>query len=184
MDPGRVREVHVGRLIRVEVHERPGGAHDVVRHPGSAAVLPITVEGDVLLVRQLRPAIGQRLVEIPAGVLDRPDEDALSCASRELYEETGHRHAAIEFLGGFFPSAGFTDEYVHLFAATLLPEPEGEPEPGIELLREPFGEVVRRARAGRVRDAKTALAVLLADARGLGTGESEGPGGPPGGRVG
>ena len=160
------REVFAGRFIRVEVFPRPGGDHEVVRHSGAAAVLAITPEGDALLVRQLRPAIGQTLVEIPAGVLDRPDEDALSCAARELLEETGYRHETIEFLGGYFSSAGFTDEYVHLFVATTVAEPEGEPEEGIEVIRRPLRELVAAARAGRVRDAKTALALLLADARG------------------
>jgi ADP-ribose pyrophosphatase len=168
VEPVPTREVYAGRIIRVEVHARPEGDYDVVRHPGAAAVLPITPEGDVLLVRQLRPAIGQTLVEIPAGLLDQREEDALSCAARELREETGYRHTTIEFLGGCFTSAGFTDEYVHLFVATTAPEPDGPPEEGIELLRRPFHELVTAARAGRVRDVKTALAVLLADARGSG----------------
>lgn len=158
-----------GRIIRVEVLPRPEGDYDVVRHPGAAAVVPITPEGDVLLVRQLRPAIGEGLVEIPAGLLDQREEDALSCAVRELWEETGYRHETVEFLGGYLSSAGFTDEYVHLFVATTSAEPEGEPEDGIELLRKPFREMVASARAGRIRDVKTALGVLLADARGYGT---------------
>ncbi len=166
--PGR--EVYVGRLIRVEVHPLPGGDHDVVRHPGAAGVLPLTPSGEVLLVRQFRPAIGQHLVEIPAGLLDRPGEDALSCAARELREETGYRHRTIEFLGGYYSSAGFTDEYVHLFLASTEEAPEGEVEAGIELLRRPFGEMVAAARAGRVRDVKTALALLLAEARLAGEG--------------
>ena len=168
MEPVPTREAYAGRVIRVEVHSRPEGEHDVVRHPGAAAVLPLTPDGDVLLVRQLRPAIGQVLMEIPAGLLDQHEEDALSCAARELLEETGYRHETIEFLGGCFTSPGFTDEYIHLFVATTGPEPEAPPEEGIEVLRKPFREMVAAARSGRVRDAKTALAVLLADARGFG----------------
>jgi ADP-ribose pyrophosphatase len=159
------REVYRGRLIRVEVHPLPQGEHDVVRHPGAAAVLPVTPAGEVLLVRQFRPAIGQHLVEIPAGLLDQREEDALSCAARELREETGFTHRTIEFLGGYYSSAGFTDEYVHLFLATVGEEPDGPPEEGIELLRRPFAEMIAAARAGRVRDVKTALALLLAEAR-------------------
>ena len=168
MEPFATREAYAGRIFRVEVLERAEGDYDVVRHPGAAAVLPFTPQGDVLLVRQLRPAIGQVLVEIPAGLLDRPDEDALSCGARELLEETGYRHRSIEFLGGFFSSAGMSDEYVHLFVATTTDEPDAEPETGIELVRKPFAEMLAAARAGKVRDVKTALAVLLADARGYG----------------
>lgn len=159
------REVYRGRLIRVEVHPLPEGEHDVVRHPGAAGVLPITPAGEVILVRQFRPAIGQHLVEIPAGLLDRREEDALSCAARELREETGFTHRAIGFLGGYYSSAGFTDEYVHLFLAAVGEDPDAPPEEGIELVRRPFAEMVAAARAGRVRDVKTALALLLAEAR-------------------
>jgi ADP-ribose pyrophosphatase len=180
VEPVPTREAYRGRIIRVEVQSRPGGDYDIVRHPGAAAVLALTPEGDVLLVRQLRPAIGQMLVEIPAGLLDRPEEDALTCAARELLEETGYRHRTIEFLGGCFSSAGFSDEYVHLFLATTDAEPEAPPEDGIEVLREPLEKMVAAARAGRIRDVKTALALLLADARGVGrgadgAGRGEGP---------
>ncbi|HEX5950189.1 MAG TPA: NUDIX hydrolase [Actinomycetota bacterium] len=168
MEQVPTREAYAGRIIRVEVRSRPEGDYDVVRHPGSAAVVPITHEGDVLLVRQLRPAVGQSFVEVPAGLLDQRGEDALTCAARELFEETGYRHASIEFLGGCFPSPGYTDEYVHLFVATTRAEPEGPPEEGVELVRRPFAQMVAAAGAGRVRDAKTALALLLADARGHG----------------
>lgn len=159
------REVYRGRLIRVEVHPLATGEHDVVRHPGAAGVLPVTPTGEAVLVRQFRPAIGRHLVEIPAGLLDRRGEDALSCAARELREETGFAHRTIEFLGGYYSSAGFTDEYVHLFLATVGEEPEQPPEEGLELVRRPFAEMVAAARAGRVRDVKTALALLLAEAR-------------------
>ncbi len=141
--------------------------YDVVRHPGAAAVLPVTPEGDVLLVRQFCPAIRQTLVEMPAGLLDVDGEDALSCAARELFEETGYRHTSIEFLGGIFTSAGFSDEYVHLFWARTEADPLRDPEEGIELVRRPFAEMVAAAKAGRVRDAKTCVALLLGEARGV-----------------
>lgn len=155
-----------GRYLAVDVEDWPGiGRYEVVRRPGAAAVLPVTVTGDVLLVRQFRPPVRDALVEVPAGLLDVEGEDALSCAARELREETGYTHETIEFLGGCYASAGLTDEYVHLFWARTSPEPVSEPEPGIELVRRPFAAMVAAARAGRVRDAKTALALLMAAGR-------------------
>ncbi len=165
MEPGSIREGFRGRLIRVDVESWDGQEFEVVHHPGAAAVLPMAPGGDVMLVRQFRPPIRQALLEIPAGILDVAGEDAVTCAARELFEETGFRHDSIEFLGGIYTSAGFADEYIHLFVATTRPEPEGTPEAGIELLRKPFGEMVAAARAGRVRDAKTAVALLLVAAR-------------------
>ncbi|HEV8621771.1 MAG TPA: NUDIX hydrolase [Actinomycetota bacterium] len=165
MEPRSSREAFAGRLIRVQVESWDGHDFEVVRHPGAAAVLPVTSEGDVLLVRQFRPAIRRALTEIPAGVLDVDGEDPLGCAARELFEETGYRHRSIEFLGGIYTSAGFVDEYIHLFEAWTGEDQEGSPEDGIEVLRRPLDEMVTAARAGRVRDAKTAVALLLAAAR-------------------
>jgi ADP-ribose pyrophosphatase len=168
MQPESATTAYRGSFLSVDVETWPGlGPQEIVRHRGAAAVLPVLPSGEVLLVRQLRPAIRDMLMEIPAGILDVEGEDALTCAARELFEETGHRHAAIEFLGGVYPSAGFSDEYVHLFIARARPEPDAPPEVGITLVREPLERLVVAARAGRVRDAKTALAVLLASGRPL-----------------
>jgi ADP-ribose pyrophosphatase len=170
-EPSSARVVFDGRFLRVEVEGWPGlGEWEVLKQPGAAAVLPVTPDGEALLVRQFRPAVRDRLLEIPAGMLDVEGEDALSCATRELFEETGYRHRSIEFLGGVFVSPGTTDHYVHLFWAVTEMTPLGEPEAGIELVRLRLADAVAAARAGRVRDAKTSLALLLlgdhVDARG------------------
>jgi ADP-ribose pyrophosphatase len=156
-----------GRVFSVVRERWPGIEHpyDVARHIGASGVLPITPDGDVVLVRQFRPPIRQSLLEIPAGLLDMRGEDAVTCAARELAEETGYRHRWIEFLGGVFPTAGVSDEYVHLFWAGTEDAPTTEPEAGIEVVRRPLAEMARAARAGRVRDAKTALALLMAEGR-------------------
>jgi ADP-ribose pyrophosphatase len=165
-EPGGTRPLFEGRWVRVDEEEWADvGAWEVVRTPDAAGVLPITPEGDALLVRQFRPPVRHVVTEIPAGLLDVEGEDAQTCAARELYEETGFRHASLEFLAGFHPSAGHSAEFVHLFLARTRSEPEGRPEEGIELIRVPFSEMLADARAGRLEDVKTALAVLLADAR-------------------
>ena len=105
------------------------------------------------------------LTEIPAGLLDVEGEDALTCAARELFEETGYRHRAIEFLGGYYASPGFTDEYVHLFLARTAAEPEGAPEDGIEVSRMPFVRPSRPRDGEGCATCSTALALLLAAER-------------------
>jgi ADP-ribose pyrophosphatase len=155
-----------GAVLRLELEDWGDPfEHELIRHPGAAAVLPVTPDGDVLLVRQFRPAVRRSIAEIPAGLLDVDGEDALTAAVRELFEETGYRHETIGFLGGYYSSAGFTDEYVHLFHATTRPEPEAGPEAGLELIRRPREEMVAAARGGRIRDVKTALALLMAEGR-------------------
>jgi ADP-ribose pyrophosphatase len=163
MEPDSVHPAYRGSFLRVDLETWSGldAPLEIVRHPGAAGVLPVTPAGEALLVRQFRPAIRDSLTEIPAGVLDVDGEDPLVCAARELFEETGYRHQGIEFMGGTYSSAGFSDEYVHLFVARTAELPEAEPERGITLVRRPLQTMVAAARAGRVRDAKTALALLL-----------------------
>lgn len=154
-----------GRYVRVDEEEWPQLADpwEVVRRADAVAALPVTPGGDVLLVRQFRAAARKELVEIPAGLLDEPGESPEACVARELLEETGYRHRSLTSLGGIYPSPGSWTEHVHLFLAHMAQAPDHGPEEGIELVRRPLAEMVAKARAGQVEDAKTALALLLAD---------------------
>ncbi len=165
-EPLGARRAWEGRWLSVWLEDWPGlDAYETVRKHDAVGIVPRTPDGDVLLVRQFRPPVRDALTEIPAGLLDVEGEDAMTCAGRELFEETGFRAETLTFLGGAYLSPGFTDEYMHLFAARTRPEPEGEPEPGIEVVRMPFDDAVAAARAGRFRNASTALALLLAAAQ-------------------
>jgi ADP-ribose pyrophosphatase len=164
-----------GRFLRVEVERWGAGTWEIVRRQGPAArgavcVVAITPSDRVVLVRVLRPPVRASLLEVPAGLLDRDGEDAIGCATRELLEETGYRAGSMEFLGGWYSSAGMTDEYVQAFLAAVPEEPEGEHDDEVlEVVVMPFERAAATARAGRIRDAKTALAVLLAAARRTGS---------------
>jgi ADP-ribose pyrophosphatase len=165
-EPEHSERLFQGRYVRVFEETWPEiGRWEVIRRVDAAAVLPITPEGEVLLVRQFRAAARKEIVEIPAGLLDVPGEEPEACVARELLEETGFRHTSLIALGGTYPSPGSWTEFVHLFLARTAATPDQEPEEGIELVRLPFAEMVAEARAGRLEDAKTALALLLAAAR-------------------
>jgi ADP-ribose pyrophosphatase len=163
------RTVFEGRWIRVDEErwEQLGGPWEIVRrrNDDAAAVLALTPSNEVILVRQFRAAIRREIEEIPAGLLESEDDDPELRVVSELREETGYAHESIERLGGCYPSPGSWTEFVHLFLARTGGEPEDEPETGITVVLRPFHEAVADARAGRVEDAKTALALLLADAR-------------------
>lgn len=162
-----------GKFFQVLVeHVRlPNGKtarRDFVRHPGAAAVVPLRRGGggdEVLLVRQNRHAVGADLLEIPAGKLDVHGESAEACARRELLEETGFTAEALEPLGVFFSSPGFTDERYHLFVATGLtasgPPPDNDDGEPISAEWLPLGEAVAASGDGRIVDAKTALGLAL-----------------------
>jgi ADP-ribose pyrophosphatase len=175
-DDAPVREVPVGRLpgfdgrfihVRVDAVRLPSGresAREVVVHPGSVAVLPITTGGDLLFVRQQRYAIGRPLTEIPAGLLD-PGEDALTAAIRELREESGHAPGAIREITTHYPSAGYSDERQTIFIATgCMPLAGHVPDldEGIALIRRSLADLPDLIAPGSefLADAKTAIALL------------------------
>ncbi len=121
-----------GKLFDVEVVS----GSEIVRHPGSVAIVAVDDEGRVVLVRQLRVAAGKELVELPAGTLE-PGEDPDATARRELAEETGLRGGSWERLGRFWTSPGFVDEEMRLYLAEGCEqgEPETEDDEQIELVR-------------------------------------------------
>jgi 8-oxo-dGTP pyrophosphatase MutT (NUDIX family) len=167
MEPSGSRPAFRGRWVRVDEEDWPGiGTWEVVRPLDASCVLPITPDDDVLLVRQFRAAARGRVLEVPAGLLDVAGEEPIDCAARELFEETGFRHASIELLARILPSPGVSTERIHVHVARTAARPEGEPEDGIELVRRPLAEMVAAARAGELEDGKTVVALLLADARG------------------
>lgn len=160
MYPTKTEEAFRGPLFRVEIEHwaNPERRRDLVRHPGAAAVLPLTAEGRVVLVRQVREALREVLLEIPAGLYDVPGEDPEETARREVEEETGYRVVGIEILGRIHTSPGFTDEAIDLFRAEV--EPAGKPEHGVEVV-EMLPEEALAALGEEITDAKTAVALLL-----------------------
>jgi ADP-ribose pyrophosphatase len=159
-----VRKVFQGRLISVEVQSWAVGDREVVHHPGACGVVPLTENGDVLLVRQMRESIRQVLLEIPAGIYDVDGEDPLGCAAREVLEETGYQVTDLQVLGTIHSSPGFTDERMDLFMARA--EDAGGPgEEGVEVVRMPFIDAIRAVVDGRISDAHTVAAILLASHR-------------------
>ncbi len=146
--------------MEVEIGDRGWHTFQVIRHPGGAGVLPVHDDGSVSLIRQLRPAIGQHLVEIPAGRL-APGEEPLLCAERELVEETGLRAAEFIPLGRIHSSPGVFDEIVHLFAGRGLTQGTAHPEEDeeMEMIRIDFREACAMVVDGRISDAKTVAAI-------------------------
>lgn len=125
--PSQIRKVFEGRIFTVNVESLtlPRGERldaEVVRHPGSAVLIPVTANGAIVLVKQYRHAIGRFAWELPAGSL-KPGEDRGVAAARECHEEIGLIPSAMQHLGGFFPTPGYCDEEMHFYLATGLREP-------------------------------------------------------------
>ena len=94
---------------------------DFIHHDGAAAVLPVTEDGKILMVRQYRNALDRYTLEIPAGKLDSPDEAKIDCAYRELEEETGYRCDHLEYLMSVNTTIAFCDEALDIFIQNVKP---------------------------------------------------------------
>ncbi|MEU4068082.1 NUDIX hydrolase [Streptomyces wedmorensis] len=135
-------------------------------HPGSVAVLALDEQDRVLLIKQYRHPVRQKLWEIPAGLLDVPGENPLHAAQRELYEEAHVKAADWRVLTDVYTSPGGTDEALRIFLARDLAEAEGEryevsdEEADMELARVPLAELVRGALAGDLHNTCLVVGVL------------------------
>ncbi len=156
-----IREVYRGHTIRVEVGTWEAGEREVVRHPGAVAVVALVGGDRVVLVRQMREALDQRILEVPAGKRDVAGEPPEETARRELEEETGYRLTSIRPLGRIHSSPGFSDEEVLLYVGEVERGRPSDPEEGIEVVVMPLADAVEAVRDGRITDAKSAVALLL-----------------------
>lgn len=93
---------------------------DFIGHQGAAAVVPVTQDGNILMVRQFRNALDRYTIEIPAGGLNGPDEPTKEAAARELEEETGYCSSDIEFLISVRTSVAFCNEKIDIYVAKNL----------------------------------------------------------------
>jgi ADP-ribose pyrophosphatase len=158
-----------GRLVHVRVdHVRlPSGresVREVVEHPGAVAIAALTSDDQVILVRQWRHAVGEQLLEIPAGTRE-PGEPAAETARRELIEETGYSPSTLTEIASVYSSAGYCTEQVTIFVAkdcTSI-ERSDDPDEGTEIVLIPRHEIGRLIEPGteHIRDAKTLIGLLF-----------------------
>lgn len=156
--------IYAGEVVDLSVkhYRRPGGLvvrREVIAHPGAVVMVP--VEGDrVLMVRQPREAVGEYLLELPAGKLDVAGEPPLECARRELAEEVGRAAGTWEDLGGFYTAPAILEEYIHCFLATDLSVVDHEPIPEEEIEVVPVPLAHLDDLIAQVHDAKSLIGLL------------------------
>jgi 8-oxo-dGTP pyrophosphatase MutT (NUDIX family) len=165
--------------VRSDRLHHPGDGPDdafdriVVEHPGAAVILAVDDDDRVLVVVQYRHPARRRFVELPAGLLDKPGEDPLEAARRELLEETGYRADSWTHLASTWSSPGVTAEVIHLYLARgLSPADRGDfvaqhEEADMRLYWLPLADLLEGVLAGTIADAPVVNAVLLARAKGL-----------------
>jgi ADP-ribose pyrophosphatase len=158
--------VYRGRLFNVELDTiaMDGGVtayREIIRHPGAVCMVPVTNEGKLLFVTQYRHAAGTRLLELPAGTLEKGEAPA-DAVVRELQEEVGQFPKRVVPLGGFYVAPGYTTEYIHLFVCSdLTPSVlAGDEDEDIEIETLTAADALAAIESGRICDAKSVIGVL------------------------
>lgn len=155
------RRIYDGKILslRVDTVSLSGGGtslREIVEHGNAVVLVPLDVEGRVLLVRQYRKPVERALLELPAGNMD-PGEEPEAAATRELREETGFLPGRLVRLGGFYAAPGYCQEYLHLFLATdLQPDPlPADFDEDLEVVPTPWAEVPALLESGAICDSKS-----------------------------
>ena len=164
--PHEIHTVYRGRIFTVQVETIPlpkGGElrAEIIRHPGSVVIVPVTERGDIVLVQQYRHAIGRLAWELPAGSL-KPGEDIERAAIRECHEEIGLIPSTVRGVGSFFPTPGYCDDEMHFFVASGLRTPGADDgaahqDEDEDIVARPFpvAEVRAMIASGEIVDLKT-----------------------------
>jgi len=170
-------------LLQIRTPDLEQIDREVTRHPGAVAIVAVDGE-NLIMLRQFRAALGEVILELPAGKRDVPGEPPEVTANRELVEEIGYEAATIELLGEFINSPGFCDERCWIYLGTDLSPAErsfdGAEEAHMEVVRVPLTSVPDLVAFGGVEDAKTLIGLqwlmLKTDLVPLGHGKYRAPG--------
>lgn len=157
---GRIVYVH---LDQVELVDGNIARREIVEHNGGVAIIPVDDDGTVTCVRQYRYAVGEHLLELPAGKLT-VGEEPLHCAERELSEETGYTADNMVFLGAFYPSPGYCKETLYIYLATGLHKGQAHLDKGefLDVEKYSLDTLYTMAMNNELTDAKTIIGVLKA----------------------
>ncbi|SDH10592.1 ADP-ribose pyrophosphatase [Alteribacillus persepolensis] len=159
------QSLYQGKIIDVNLHDvtLPNGKtskREIVNHPGAVALICVTEEKKLVMVRQYRKALEKEIVEIPAGKLEK-GEDPEDTAKRELEEETGYQTDYLKKVASFYTSPGFADELVHLFETGTLTEGKAatDEDEFVEVIEATIEEAEKMIETEEIHDAKTMFAV-------------------------
>lgn len=151
------------RVDTVELLEGEESSREIIEHSGGAAIIPITKDNKIVMVRQFRKPVEDFLLEVPAGKLDK-GEDPSVCAARELKEETGYEACDIKFLFSVYSSPGFSNETLYIYLAKDLVSGEVNPDEGeyIEVESYTIDELLNMIYNGEIKDGKTIISIMAA----------------------
>jgi len=156
-----------GRIIRLVARDLvlPNGRKTkfhIVLHPGAVAIVPVHSNGDVVLLRQFRPSIGEEIYEIPAGTIEK-GEAPLATAKREIIEETGFKAKQWSKIAEFYTAPGFCTELMHVYLAQGLSPAQlpGDADEILQPVRMSLSAALKLIRTKKIRDAKTIAGLMI-----------------------
>ena len=137
---------------------------EYLTHPGAVAIVAILDDGRVLLERQYRYPIAKSCIEIPAGKLD-PNEDHLTCAKRELEEETGYTANKWTYIRRIHPVISYSTEFIDIYLAEdLLPgKSHLDDEEFLDVFAAPLEQLIGWIENGEITDVKTTISAYWLD---------------------
>ena len=155
---GTILKVYRDTVVANGIQE----TYDYIHHDGAAAVLPVTTEGKLIMVRQYRNALDRFTLELPAGKVDAPDEPRIECAYRELEEETGFKAETMEYLMTINTTVAFCDEAIDLFVARDLVKTEQhlDADESIDVEEWEVKDLLELIYGGKLTDGKTVAAIM------------------------
>jgi ADP-ribose pyrophosphatase len=158
------------RRDQVRLPDNAVTAREYIVHPGAVVILPLFDDGRVLLERQFRYPLGRVFVEFPAGKID-PGEDILTCAQRELREETGYTAGDWRFVTTIHNAIAYSDEHLELFLARGLVAGPAQLDEGefIDTFTATVPELLEMVRRGQVTDVKTIIGAFWLEKLAAGT---------------
>lgn len=136
--------------------------YDFIKHKGAAAVVPVTDDGKLLMVRQYRNALDRFTIEIPAGGRNTADEPTKDCAARELEEETGYKSDNLELLLSIKTTVAFCNELIDIYVARNLVPSKQHLDEGeyVDVMEYDIDTLVNMVYDCTIQDAKTVAAIL------------------------
>ena len=140
---------------------------DFIKHKGAAAVVPVTDDGRILMVKQYRNALERDTLEVPAGALDKEDEPGIVCAGRELEEETGYRSEDLDWLITLRTTVAFCNERIEVYVArNLIPSKQHlDEDEYVDVKAYAIEELKEMIFGGTIEDSKTIAAILAYESK-------------------
>jgi ADP-ribose pyrophosphatase len=162
-----IKKIYDGKIIKLELQtvelcNKNIAEREIIRHKGGVAVIPITENNEIIMVRQFRKAFDEDLLEVPAGKIENGEKPEV-CAVRELKEETGYTADKISFMNVMYPSPGYTDEKIYIYKAEGLNAGDLalDDDEFLNVEKYTLKQAVEMVKTGVLKDAKSIIAILL-----------------------